>query len=446
MQGQYRWKIRRFVNMMTNRDIAEYTLDALKKAGADHAQCIVSTGKTDEFNIDGGDFSLLRTLFNSSITIKALIDGKKGIISANRLDMESIDKAVKECIAAAESSVSDEAESIAPRIKNENFVAGVLEPDRDKLFDRLKEYLADVKNNYPKIILEQLVSKYVYSESVFMNTNGVEFTYTCGNYDLSSMFSAHEGEKSSSFNGYYTKFDSLDGKLIDIGMQRTLFAESEMQIDTKPFPGKTVGKVIITPACLYDMLMIAFGNFISDSTIIDKTSPWISMLGNQVASEKLTVYSKPLDERVVCGERFTGEGFMSENMAIIEKGVLKNFMLSNYGSRKTGFPRALNLSHNLFVEPGDMSLDELVRNVERGIIMNRFSGGQPSINGDFSGVAKNSFLIENGEITHALSETMVSGNLAAMLNNIIGISSETVCDGITVLPYILFDGITISGR
>lgn len=432
--------------MITNKEIAAYTLDALKKAGADHAQCIVSTDKVDEFNVDGGEFSLLRTLFNSSIVMKALKDGKKGVISANKLDKESIDKAVQECIAAAESSVSDEAESIAPKIKNGDFVSGVMTPDKEKLFDRLQEYLADLKTDYPKIILEQLISKYIHSECVFMNTNGVEYTYTYGNYDISTMFSAHEGEKSSSFNGYYAKFDSLDKKLMDIGMQRTLYAESEKQIDTRPINGKFVGKVIITPACLAEILAIAFGNFISDLTIIDGTSPWKSMLGKQVASDKLSIYTKPLDERVVCGERFTGEGFMSENMEIIKDGVLKNFILSNYGSRKTGFPRALNLSQNLFVDPGDISLNDMIKNVERGIILNRFSGGQPGTNGDFSGVAKNSFLIENGEITNALSETMISGNLASMLKNIIGISSETVCDGLTVLPYILFDGITISGK
>lgn len=63
--------------MKTIKEVAEYTLDALKKAGADHAQCIVSSDKIDEFNIDSSEFSLLRTLFNSSITMKALKDGKK---------------------------------------------------------------------------------------------------------------------------------------------------------------------------------------------------------------------------------------------------------------------------------------------------------------------------------------------------------------------------------
>ena len=59
---------------------------------------------------------------------------------------------------------------------------------------------------------------------------------------------------------------------------------------------------------------------------------------------------------------------------------------------------------------------------------NRFSGGMPGVNGDFSGVAKNSFLIENGKVTTPISETMISGNLAEMLNSIIAVSADTVCD------------------
>ena len=144
--------------MKTIREIAEYTLDALKKAGADHAQCVVSSGNTDELNIDGGEFSLMRTLFSSSISMKALKDGKKGTISINKFDKEAIDDAVKACIAAAESSVPDEAESIAELVQNESFTAGVMEPDRDKLFDRLEEYMSDVKKDYSKVIIEQLIS------------------------------------------------------------------------------------------------------------------------------------------------------------------------------------------------------------------------------------------------------------------------------------------------
>jgi len=432
--------------MKSNREIAAYALDALKKSGADHAQCVVTTGKTDEINVDGGEFSLMRTLFNSAIVLKALKDGKKGIITSNRLDQESIDNAVRDCMAAAQSSVPDEAESISEKETNKDFEAGVQVFDRDRLFDRIKEYMEDVKREYPKINIAQFISTIHQSESQFMNTNGVEFSYKTGYYDFSSLFAAQEGKKVSSFMGYGAKMTSLDKKLLDIGMHRTLVSESEKQIDTKPVSGKFVGKVLITPSCLEEILGMAFSNFISDPVIIDGTSPWKNLLGSKVVSDKLSISTIPLDSRVVCGERFTGDGYESRNMEIISKGVLKSFLLTNYGSKKTGFPRALNLSGSLFLEPGESSLNDLIQGVDKGILINRFSGGQPGSNGDFSGVAKNSFFIENGKITDAISETMISGNLAKMLKQVIGVSSETVCDGNSVLPWVLCDGITISGK
>ena len=275
--------------MKTNKDIAVYVLESLKKAGADHAQCIVSTGRVDELNVDGGKFSLLRTLFNSSISLKALKGGRKGTITANRLDKESIDKAVEDCIISADSSVPDEAESISERINNGNFKTGVLSPNRDRLFDRLREFLDDVKKSYPKIIIEQLISYYQNTECLFMNTNGVEFTDISGKYNLSSMFSAHENENSSSFMGYDFDFSDLDRKLINFGMQNELFAEFEKQIYTKPYNGKFVGSLLISPVCFIYIISISISNFMSDATIIDGTSPWKAILGKQVTSDKLTL-------------------------------------------------------------------------------------------------------------------------------------------------------------
>jgi PmbA protein len=46
----------------------------------------------------------------------------------------------------------------------------------------------------------------------------------------------------------------------------------------------------------------------------------------------------------------------------------------------------------------------------------------------------------------AVSETMLSGNLACMLNKLRAISRETVSDGSSVMPYIAVDGVTISGK
>ena len=84
----------------------------------------------------------------------------------------------------------------------------------------------------------------------------------------------------------------------------------------------------------------------------------------------------------------------------------------------------------------------MISGIDRGLIVNRFSGGQPSSNGDFSGVAKNSFLIEKGKVSSAVSETMISGNIIDMLNNIVAISKEQTTDGLSFMPWAEFDGVT----
>ena len=100
----------------------------------------------------------------------------------------------------------------------------------------------------------------------------------------------------------------------------------------------------------------------------------------------------------------------------------------------------------MIIESGKETLEQLIGGIEKGILVMRFSGGQPSPGGEFSGVAKNSFLIENGKIAGALSETMISGCVPEMLRQIRGISSDTLKDGNVSLPYIAFEGITISGK
>ena len=86
----------------------------------------------------------------------------------------------------------------------------------------------------------------------------------------------------------------------------------------------------------------------------------------------------------------------------------------------------------------------MIKGIDNGILLNRFSGASPGPSGDVSGVAKNSFLIENGAVAGALKETMVSFNIIDVLGKI-DISKERCCNGYSILPWCCFDGITISG-
>ena len=105
-----------------------------------------------------------------------------------------------------------------------------------------------------------------------------------------------------------------------------------------------------------------------------------------------------------------------------------------------------NTGGDLVIDAGEQSLQEIIASVDKGLLMGGFSGGQPGTNGEFSGVAKNSFLIENGKIKCAVTETMVNGNLGEAFANIAAISKEQICNGGGVVPYIAVKGIVISGK
>ena len=98
------------------------------------------------------------------------------------------------------------------------------------------------------------------------------------------------------------------------------------------------------------------------------------------------------------------------------------------------------------VEAGDTPLADLIKQVKKGILLARFSGGSPSDNGDISGVAKNSYLIEDGRIVRPITETMVAGNIGAIFNAIKGISRERINYGSECYPWVLSSGVSISGK
>ncbi|MDR0883352.1 MAG: TldD/PmbA family protein [Oscillospiraceae bacterium] len=429
--------------MQELQTIAQQTLDALKAAGASDAQVTVTRHEQDEFTAEAGKLTLLRSTRAGGVSMKALVDGRKGVSTLNSLDAADIEQAAQECVQSAQGATPDKAEQIAPLTENGDFSSGVLSPDRETLFARTAEFLADVAREFPTISLESVTADYGHETAVVMNTHGVCFTDESGAYGFGAMFSAKEGADTSSFNNIGVSLEKLDEPFLRIGNHRLQLAQSAASVHTVPFGEKLVGTVVLTPECFGELLSEAVGTFCGDSAILDGTSPWKDKLGQAVAAPLLTVRCAPHDPRVVCGERIC-EGYRAQDADVIREGVLAHFLLSQYAANKTGHPRFPNGGENLIVEGGEEPLDKLIAGIERGLLVGRFSGGAPGGNGDFSGVAKNSFLIEHGQLTHAVSETMIAGNLAELLQNIRALSAETLFDGNVVLPYAVADGVTIS--
>ena len=427
--------------------IAQEILKEAKAQGADYAQCTVSESEKKEFNVDGGRFSLMRTLYNRNVVITVLKGQRKGTVQINRFDEDAMKTAVKDAVAAAESGKPDPAWEFAPGPANEEYTDGVPECDMDQLFVRTKELLETIKEKHPKIIMEQMITEHNRRQGVFMTSNDIAYRTLSGSYSFSLMYSAHEGEKGTSFYGSDVTLKTLDKPVIECGFIERDLDMVEKQLDPKPLEGKFTGAAVLAPYALAEIVLwTIMGNFVSDGCLIDGTSIWKDKLGEQVADPCFNMSFEPYSEDVVDRDRYTGEGYPTENFDLIRDGKLVSFALSQYGANKTGGIRAGNSGENMTVRSGDKSLEEIIAGIDKGILVMRFSGGSPAPSGEYSGVAKNSFLIENGKIACALTETMISGCVPDMLKQIRGISSDTLKDGNGSLPYMAFNGITISGK
>ena len=173
--------------------------------------------------------------------------------------------------------------------------------------------------------------------------------------------------------------------------------------------------------------------------------PYKDSLGELIADSRLTIHSRPVSPELAGGYFITADGFAAEDATILDHGKLKNLLLSNYGAKKTGKPLGPNRGNSYVVESGEDSYADMLGSVEKGILLCRFSGGRPSPDGDFSGVAKNSYYIENGKVRFPLIETMVSGNIVDVFRNVKGVSKERVDFGSDVIPWVRASGVTVSG-
>ena len=428
-------------------NLAEYIIVEAKAQGADYVHCVVRESEKREFNVDGGRFSLMRTLFDRDVAITVLKDQRKGSVHVNRFDEGAIYDAIAECIAASESAEPDPAWQFCDEPTEQIYVQGTPICDTEKLFFRTKELLEDIRKRHPKILIEQMITSHDAYRSVYLNSNCIMYHPTAGSYSFSLMYSGHDGEKSTSFFGSDVTLAKLDKPVIECALIERELSEIEKQLDPVPLEGKFTGTVLLAPAALSEIVLgTIFGNFVSDSSLIEGTSIWKDKLGEQVADERLTIALRAEGEDIVIGQKVTGEGYPAESFDLIRGGKLVSFDLSQYGANKTNGKRAGCSAGNIFIPAGAQSLDEIIAGIEKGVLVMRFSGGEPAPSGEYSGVAKNSFLIENGTVTHALTETMISGCVPDMLNNIRAISSDVLKDGSNSIPYIAFDGVTISGK
>lgn len=424
-------------------DVASDAVDKAIALGADEVQITHLFSDLFEITYDKTDVGMVRTTVEDQVAITVFVGTAKGQASLTGRSPDLVEQGLREAIAAARAGLADPANRVVVGPSTPRTERGDVRPDKDAMLDTVVRHQQHMSDRYPAILMRDSTYQFRNSWRSFANSAGVRHQERHAGYAATSIFSARDGEKATSFNYTSASSPTPFPELIEVGTLRDLLDGTIRSLDPKPIPGTFVGDVIFTPDSLGTLLEPVF-SALSGYTLMKGTSPYQDALGAVIASPLLTVANRPCSSDFLA-PAFDGSGVPSSDLAVITRGTLDNHLIDWYTSRKLERPMTAGTSA-FDVAPGDRTFDEIVASTERGIILGRFSGGAPNPKLDFSGVAKNSFYVEDGQVRHAVQETMIAGNFADLLHAIRAVGSTAVNFGGHRFPAVATTGATISTK
>jgi PmbA protein len=423
----------------------EHVLTRASSTGADAAQAMVVASERFRIRFDARKITLAESAEDTVSTLSVFRRSRRGSVMFSGRTGYALISAVDDAIARADAAFPDTANGIAdvafsmPAIEH-----GPETTDRERMIDRVIEHIETVSREFPIIQSSDNCYEFIRSVRTFANTTGLHRRETRSQFVCTSLFGARHDGKTTSFNHHIVSSLRPFDHLIEGGALRHLYGEIALSAGARPVPRKFVGDIILEPTAL-EMLIDPLAQALSGYALIAGASPFRGRSGDTVASSGFNLSNRPGADIFASGADFDEFGLTTSDLVIIENGILRDFLIDFYASRKLDMKQTAG-KWAFQVGSGTKSISKMITETERGVILPRFSGGNPSNNMDFSGIAKNAFYIEDGAIRYPVSETMISGNLQDLLQQIRAISSETVNFGRAEYPYLALSGATISAR
>ena len=217
--------------------------------------------------------------------------------------------------------------------------------------------------------------------------------------------------------------------------------------------------IILTPRGVISLILKPIAAAINAEAFQYKRTFLVDKRKEKIGSDQITIKDNGLINGAVGSSIFDAEGVPCQNTKIIENGVFLNqgLLHNSYTAGKEGVESTGNASRhsysstpsigisNFILSPGKIAKNELIEDIKKGILLD-YTGDRPNIStGDFSGLILHGNIIEDGEIGHALNETMIGINLLELFKKVENISSEYKTYGSYQAPYLQVNDVQIIG-
>ena len=215
---------------------------------------------------------------------------------------------------------------------------------------------------------------------------------------------------------------------------------ASVNLESKPAPAGEM-KVVLGPGWPAILIHEAIGHGLEGDFNRKKTSAFHNLMGQQVASEGVTIVDDGTLHQRRGSLTIDDEGTPTENTVLIENGILKNYMQDRLnarlmGTKSTGSGRRESYKHvvlprmrNTMMLSGKYSQDEMISSVDKGIFAVSFGGGQVDItSGKFVFNCTEAYEINNGKIGSPIKGATLIGDGPSSLKEVSLVGNDMKLD------------------
>ena len=444
---------------------SQLALDILAKAkrgGATEADIIIADGETFSVQVRLGAVDRLTKAREKHLGLRVFVGKRSASTSTSDFSAESLDQLVTETCTLAKAVVEDPVSGLPAADQ----MAGEV-PDFD-LYDPTR------LNTEQQIELAKRVEAAAMStDERVTNSEGGDFDSSSGRVVLGNSHGFLGEYQSSSFSmsvspiatdpvtgamqrdSWYDvrrKFAKLDSPEM-VGLEaarRTVRKLGARKVATQRVP-------VVFDSEVAGSLMGNLCSAVSGYALYKGASFLAGQLDKPLAPEFVTVYD---DGRVVGGlgsRPFDGEGLPTRKTTVVERGVLKSYLLDTYSGRKLGLASTGNASRsvgenpsvgptNFYLAPGTKTAQGIIKTVKQGLYVTDLIGfGINMVTGDYSRGAAG-FWIEGGELAYPVEEITIAGNLKDMFAGIEMIGSDLMLRGRIASPTVKITEMMVAGN
>ena len=446
------------MNLDDMKRLAAETVDTALARGADTAKVSVSDQDRFGVTVRNGDIENLSESRSSRISVTLSVDKRKSSITSSDLSSKSIERFIDEAVELA--SVMDRDEYFGLPDKDET---GVARDGRAVFDDRTCEITTDEKISMARSLEDTAlamdgriisdgasVSSGIYS-AVLANSDGFGEGYrqTWASMDISLAIDEENdeghntGKKQSSY--WYSTSASISGldgieEIASTAVERTTRKLGAVKPATCEVP-------VIFDQVTARKFLGWISSALSGRSVYKRETFLADMTGETISTPLVTMIDDPLMPGRIGSRPFDSEGVVSRKNTLIEKGVLKSYLLSSYEARKLALKTTGNSGgiSNFYMEPGKDTLEDMIAGIDEGLLLTSLSGpGANWSSGDLSQGGQGIW-ISGGKLSHPVNEFTVAGTFPSILSSIDMLEDSLDWRSSIASPSFRVKSMTISG-